>query len=405
MMIKNTVAKTVALLTAVVGLSILSGQWWGSKSEELDLPEIQIVSETQTIAEISRVNEIPLAVVLSALKVDSASSEITDLVALNLKAEEAATKIKKSLITYYENQSKNWLKIFMKFLLWLLLLPIPAVMIARGKMTPPRRRLVYLISIVTFGIVLGSDPSPMGTVKDAIFLLSAHKTIFWPRIIALVIFLATVVVSTKLICSWGCQFGTLQDLLFRFVRNKKDRKGTVKQFKPPFWISNSTRILFFLASIAVGIIWALDIVGLVDPFKVYKPLVLGIGAALFIAVVLVASFFVYRPWCHFACPFGLVSWFFEKLAIFRINVDYSKCDACQVCNASCPSTVMDAILKQDRPRPDCFGCGVCVESCPTNVISLTSSRKQTGDYSDALRAMEVKRETFRKKAEERRKND
>lgn len=380
---------------AVIGLSILSVQWWGSKSEESDLPKIQIASDTQTIANISRVNEIPLVVVLTALKIDSANAEVINLVALNFTAEEVEAKITKSLITYYEHQSKNWLKIFLKFLLWGLLLPIPVVLIARRKMTPGRRQFVYLISVVTFGIILGSDPSPMGTVKDAVFLITAHQTIFWPRMIALGLFLVTVVMATKLICSWGCQFGTLQDLLFRFGRNKKDRKGTIRQFKPSFWLSNSIRVVFFLASILVGLAWSLDIVGVIDPFRVYKPLVLGVGGALFLAVVLVASLFVYRPWCHFACPFGLVSWLFEKLAIFRISVDYGKCDACQACNSACPSTVMDAILKQDRVLPDCFGCGVCVESCPTNAVSLTSSRRKTGDYADALQTLQIKRETLK----------
>jgi polyferredoxin len=391
----HTVGLTGALLMAVIGLSILSVQWWGSKSEELVLHEIQISPKTVTIADISRLNEIPLVVVLTALGIDSVHAEITNLASLNLTAGEVEAKVTKSLITYREHQSKNWLKIFLKFLLWFLLLPIPLVLIARRRMTPGRRQLAYLISIVTFGIILGSDPSPMGTVKDAVFLMTAHRTIFWPRIVALGLFLLTVVMSTKFICSWGCQFGTLQDLLFRFGRNKKDRKGAIKQFKPPFWISNSIRVLFFLASILVGLVWSLDIVGFIDPFRVYKPLVLGVGGALFLAVVLVASLFVYRPWCHFACPFGLVSWLFEKLAIFRIKVDYGKCDACQACNSACPSTVMDAILKQDRVLPDCFGCGVCVESCPTNAVYLTSSRKQTGDYTDALQTLRTKRETLK----------
>jgi len=385
----------VVLLAAVIGLSILSARLWGSKSEKIALPEVHVASATEKIADIARQNRIPLAVVLKSFSIDSVQAEITALTALNLTSKQAEAKIIRALIAYSEHQSKNWVKIFLKFILWGVLLPIPVVLIAKKKLTPGRRRSAYLISVVLFGIILGSDPSPMGTVKDAVFLLTAHQTVFWPRIIALGLFLLTVVLSTKLICSWGCQFGTLQDLLFRFGRNKPDRKGGIRQFKPKFWISNSVRILFFLASVAVGLIWSFDIVGPIDPFRIYNPLVLGIGGAVFLAVVIVASLFVYRPWCHFACPFGLVSWFFEKVAIFRIKVDYSRCDACQVCNSACPSTVMDAILKQDRVIPDCFGCGVCVESCPTNAVSLTSSRKNTGNYSVALQTLQRKRETLR----------
>jgi polyferredoxin len=392
---KNKVWSTVALLVAVIGLSILSTRWWGFKSEKVVLPVVHVSSESVKIADIARQNQIPLAVVLKSFSIDSAKAEITDLAALNLTSKQAEAKITRSLIAYSEHQSKNWVKIFLKFILWGVFLPIPVVLIAKKKLTPGRRRFAYLIAVAVFGIFLGSDPSPMGTVKDAVFLLTAHQTVFWPRIIALGLFLLTVVLSTKLICSWGCQFGTLQDILFRFGRNKPDRKGAIRQFKPKFWISNSIRALFFLASVVVGLIWSFDIVGPIDPFRIYNPLVLGIAGSAFLAVVLLASLVVYRPWCHFACPFGLVSWLFEKVAIFRIKVDYSKCDACQVCNSACPSTVMDAILKQDRVVPDCFGCGVCVESCPTDAISLTSSRKKTGDYSVALRTLQTKRETLK----------
>ena len=394
----KVIGSSVLLIIAVVGLSILSVMLWGGKSESVELGEIVIQSELVPISSIASDNNIPLEVVLKALQTDSLTAQSATLQDLGISFEEAQNKIKKSLIIYLEHESKNWIKIFLKFLLWIVLLPIPVILIAKKKMAPKSRKLLYLGSLIIFGVVLGADPSPMGTVKDAVFLISAHQTVFWPRIIALGFFLLTVVLSTKLICSWGCQFGTLQDFLFRLGRNKRDQKGIIKQYKVPFWISNSIRITLFIAAVVVGFYWTVDIVGLIDPFRIYKPLILGVLGISFIVIVLIASLFVYRPWCHFACPFGLVSWFFEKLAIFRIKVDYSKCDACQACNSACPSPVMDAILKQDKVIPDCFGCGVCVEVCPTEAISLTSSRQNTGDYSDALQLLKEKRRRLQNKS-------
>ena len=394
---KNTIISAAVLLAAVIGLSLASVWWWGGKAEEHSAAESQIViaSDSAPIIDISRLNAIPLPVILKALQIDSARAETTSLIDLQVASDIAAKNIRKALVIYNEHQSKNWLKIFLKFLFWFLLLPIPILLIAKRRMNPTRRRLLYLISICTFGIILGADPSPMGTVKDAIFLITSQQTIFWPRIFALVIFLLMVVAATKLICSWGCQFGTLQDVLFRFGRDRRDRKGAIKQYKPAFWISNSVRIAVFVLSVVFGLMWSLDIVGLVDPFKIYHPGILTAIGITALVIILSAALFVYRPWCHFACPFGLVSWFFEKLAIFRIRVDYNKCDACQVCNSACPSTVMDAILKQDKVIPDCFGCGVCVESCPTQAVSLTASRKPAGDYTLAMANLRAKREKLR----------
>jgi polyferredoxin len=217
----------------------------------------------------------------------------------------------------------------------------------------------------------------MGTVKDAIVLLGSKGVVFPPRLIAFGAFLLTVIVANKFICSWGCQFGTLQDLVFRLNRDKGDRKGLIRQFKPPFAISNGVRIVFFAALTGGAFIWATDIVEGIDPFKVFKPQVLGVLGAVFVSIILIASLFVYRPWCHFFCPFGLAGWVAEKISLFRIRVDHDKCTACGACEKACPSTVMGAILKRDRVVPDCFACGICVETCPVGAVSFAMGLRRT----------------------------
>jgi polyferredoxin len=119
----------------------------------------------------------------------------------------------------------------------------------------------------------------------------------------------------------------------------------------------------------------MDIVGVIDPFKVFKPQLISVAGGLFVAVILGLSLFMYRPWCHFFCPFGLVSWLVEKLSIFRIKVDYDKCVSCEACSQACPSGVMDAILKQDKVVPDCFSCGTCIEVCPAGAVSFERGKR------------------------------
>ncbi len=121
--------------------------------------------------------------------------------------------------------------------------------------------------------------------------------------------------------------------------------------------------------------WGVDLIHPVDPFKVYRPVMLGLTCALFVAAILVAGLFVYRPWCHLFCPFGLVSWLVEKVSVFKIKVNYETCIACQTCAKTCPSTVMDAILRRTRTIPDCFSCGTCIEVCPTKSIHFASGKR------------------------------
>jgi len=71
----------------------------------------------------------------------------------------------------------------------------------------------------------------------------------------------------------------------------------------------------------------------------------------------------------------LVGWLLEKISIFKISVDYETCIACEACANSCPSTVMGAILKQERSIPDCFACGTCMNVCPTDSIKLQAGKR------------------------------
>jgi polyferredoxin len=210
----------------------------------------------------------------------------------------------------------------------------------------------------------------MGTVKDAIVLLGSRGVIFPPRLIAFGVFLLMVIIANKFICSWGCQLGTLQDTIFRLNRDKGDRKGVLRQVKVPFAVSNAVRVAFFITIAVFAFVWATDIVEGIDPFKVFKPRALAWLGGTFVGIVLIASLFVYRPWCHFFCPFGLVGWAAERISLFKVHVDYDKCIACGSCEKACPSTVMGAILRRDRTIPDCFSCGTCMEVCPAGAISF-----------------------------------
>ncbi len=184
-----------------------------------------------------------------------------------------------------------------------------------------------------------------------------------------------VLVANKFICSWGCQAGVLQDLVFRLNRNERDTKGIFRQYKPSFLMTNTFRVLFLGIFTLAAFLWSVDIIEFVDPFKIYKPMALGVSGMVFVALLLMASLLIYRPWCHLFCPFGLVGWLVEKISLFKIRVNYDSCIACEACSKACPSTVMDAILKQDRVVPDCFACANCIDVCPTDSVSLAAGKR------------------------------
>jgi polyferredoxin len=363
---------------AVIGGSVLSTHMWGGRPEEIDLPEEIRISAEMTLGQIGHVNNIPNPVLKAAFGLKTREDLNRTFSSLNLSEQEAAALIRQNWALVQEESSKDWLKIIIKFALWFVFLFTVFLLLRAAKIKTASRRWLYALAVLVFGVGLGADPSPMGTVKDAVVLFAVSGAVFWPRLVAFSVLIAFVVLANKFICSWGCQIGTLQDFLFRLNRNSKDNSSLfAPQIKPPFWLTNSVRILFFAGLIIVAFLWAVDIIEPIDPFRIFKPLTLGITTIAFIALVLGTSIFIYRPWCHFFCPFGLVGWIFEKISMYKIHVNYDTCTACDACAKACPSTVMNAILKRNKKIiPDCFGCGTCISVCPTSSVSFKAGPRE-----------------------------
>jgi len=358
------------LIGSVVLLSNVANKLWGGKPETIPPTKELVIVEGMTVAEFGQQNDIPNPVMKEILGLQSKIDLQKKLEDFGLSHEQIKTKFDKSLTLKAEHDSKNWFKIPLKFSLWFAFLGVVFTLMRRNNINSQTRKILYLTAVIIFGIILGADPSPMGTVKDAVHLYGSKRVIFPPRMIALSIFLFIVFLANKFICSWGCQIGTLQDMLFRLNRNKKDTKGIIRQYKPAFAATNSIRVIFFVVFTIGAFIGATDLIDPIDPFKIYKPAYITGMGWLFIGSILLLSLFVYRPWCQMFCPFGLVGWLVEKISLFKVTVDYDSCISCEACAKACPSTVMNAILKRTHVIPDCFACGTCLSICPTDSIKF-----------------------------------
>jgi polyferredoxin len=135
------------------------------------------------------------------------------------------------------------------------------------------------------------------------------------------------------------------------------------KWEPPFWLSNTVRILAFLGLLGGLIVAGMDWIGIIDPFLIFSfNITWAIG--LFSATLLVAALFVYRPWCRFLCPFGLVGWLLEQVSLMRPRLNRDVCKECQLCVKACPSGAMGDFYEGNTLHADCFACGACIETCP-----------------------------------------
>lgn len=371
----------VVLISLVIGLSLISNRIWGGKPEKpSEFKELKIEKE-MTVAQFGRANEWPNNILKEILGLQE-KSDLEKKLSEYGTADQISSMVNKKLALASERASKNWIKIPLKFALWFVFLGATFIFLKNRKVTAGLRKRWLLAAVLIFGVILGADPSPMGTVKDAIHLYGTAQVIYPPRMIALAVFLTIVILANKYICAWGCQVGTLQDLIFRINQTDKRKAIMGKKIKLPFAITNSIRVLFLFVFTLVAFLWAIDIIGSIDPFKIFKPATLGLSGGVFAGLLVLSSLFIYRPWCHFCCPFGLVGWFVEKFSLVKISVDFESCIACQKCATECPSTVMNAILRYDKMTiPDCYACYTCRDVCPTGSIRF-STRARTSPPAD-----------------------
>lgn len=85
---------------------------------------------------------------------------------------------------------------------------------------------------------------------------------------------------------------------------------------------------------------------------------------LVLAVTVIWSAAVYRPFCRYVCPLGALYSFFNRVAVFGVAVDTDKCTQCGRCVSSCR---MDVRAVNDR---ECIRCGECIAQCPSGAIYM-----------------------------------
>ena len=247
-----------------------------------------------------------------------------------------------------------------KFVLWIAVIVTATILLRRHKVTSKVRLAFIVGGVLVFGLAYGLltrgglNPNPVFSVRNLLMVVLVKHQLLLPVVAMLVILLLMVWVSNKSICGWGCQLGLLQDLLHRVPLPK---------WKPPFWLSNGVRIVAFVALVVGLAVTGLDWIGVIDPFQLFS-FSFTLGIALFSAVVLVASMFIYRPWCHFLCPFGLLGWLVEQVSLFRPRINREACKECQLCVKACPSQAMADFYAGKKIHADCFACGACIEACP-----------------------------------------
>lgn len=191
--------------------------------------------------------------------------------------------------------------------------------------------------------------------------------------------------SGRMICSFLCPFGLLQEFLFKIPGPKLRKSSFTRKLSAAKYVfllvfvivlpyvlylttgSGSPAFCKYLCpagSLEAGIPLVLMNEGLQDVISFLFSWKMSL-----LAVFFLTSVFIYRPFCRFICPLGAVYSLFNRIALFGVQLDKEACINCGKCVEFCK---MDVKEVNDR---ECIRCGECIDVCPVRAISFTRRLK------------------------------
>jgi thiol-disulfide isomerase/thioredoxin len=181
------------------------------------------------------------------------------------------------------------------------------------------------------------------------------------------------------ICGFLCPFGLIQDLIYK-IKTPKIKKNRFTKI-----LSKLKYVILAVFVFALPIIYSFrefvlpafckyicpagtleGAIGLLsnpvneNMFSMLGPLFTW--KFLLLVIFITGAVFIYRFFCRFFCPLGLIYGLFNKISFVGVSVDNAKCTECGKCYSVCK---MDISKVGDV---ECIQCGDCITECPTSAI-------------------------------------
>lgn len=250
--------------------------------------------------------------------------------------------------------------------------------------------VLFILFLVIQHIIVGEDSGAITASPEAFCPFGGLETIYQyvtqggafvshthlSNLVVLIAVAATAILLRSAFCGWVCPLGTIQDLvsstsrfLQRYIPGLRKVITTLKRRLDRLAVlDHYLRTLKYLI-----LVWAVAGSAYFGymVFRDYDPWATLLNLAEFsftpgvivLLVLLIASFFVDRPWCRYACPLGAASGLLGKLSPIYLKREEDACKACQVCTKACPMglAVHTATMIKNG---DCMTCLECVGACP-----------------------------------------
>ncbi|MBN1829336.1 MAG: 4Fe-4S binding protein [Deltaproteobacteria bacterium] len=251
-----------------------------------------------------------------------------------------------------------------RFALIALMMTILAGILVRLRRARFLRRFMLLSSLAFFGFANGSCPCIISGFQSFILTIMGISVIKDGLILFIAIVVATIFFG-RVWCGWVCHLGALQEFLFRSgqIPFMVDRQVLQRILR---W----TRYAALVVLLVQLYVTKSNLFKTVDPFRAAFNFSSSTSAGwIALAILLIASILMYRPFCRGICPVGAVLGLMASLpVVLRIKIS-KDCSACRRCSSVCDPGAIDET--GSIASDNCLLCGNCLDSCGRKCYSLT----------------------------------
>lgn len=274
------------------------------------------------------------------------------------------------------NSSKlELIEVLPMFALWAVLIGIASILIYKNKLKRSYALILYILSFILGGIILGGIPNALMPIHQILWTLTTSTPLLsiLPMLLIIGILLLLTLIIGRQFCGYACPLGALQELMSR-VQFKSTIKKQTKTRRIVITIPKKFRLgirgVLFFVIIALTLFWSLNLFQMINPFLGFKffmePFTVVFWVPLLIfGGILITSFFIYRPWCTLACPFGTIANLTSRFSRYKLRRT-EDCTDCSLCEQVCP--IEEA--QQSASKGECYLCNRCVDICPQNALEF-----------------------------------
>ncbi|NLF38876.1 4Fe-4S binding protein [bacterium] len=154
--------------------------------------------------------------------------------------------------------------------------------------------------------------------------------------------LACALLFGRVFCAAVCPLGAVQDVV------------VLRPVAVPRWLAHALGMLPYVylgIAVVMAATGALFPVCRFDPFVSFFRLNGPAGILVLGALFIVLGMFVGRPYCRFACPYGVVLGWLSRLSKWHATITPDECIQCRLCENACPFGAINKPTQAETAEP------------------------------------------------------